>query len=164
MIRTIADFAGLWKRESETTARVMRALTNTSLGQRVSEHDRTLGELAWHVATAVSEMMNRTGLDLPVPANEEQVPASAEAIAATYEQSAAALLATVSANWTDATLEVEDDMYGMRWSRSQTLTALLFHETHHRGQMSVLIRQAGLVVPSIYGPNREETAAYLQKA
>lgn len=163
MICTIAEFVGLWTQESETTARVLRALTDASLRQRVSPEDRSLGELAWHITTSITEMMNRTGLDLPVPADEAQVPSSAAAIAATYERSAAALLAKITAGWTDATLKVEDDMYGMRWPRSQTLTALLCHEIHHRGQMSVLIRQAGLVVPSIYGPNREETAAYLQK-
>ena len=37
---------------------------------------------------------------------------------------------------------------------------LLFHQTHHRGQMIVLMRQAGLNVPGIYGPAHEEWAAY----
>jgi uncharacterized damage-inducible protein DinB len=163
MICTIAEFVGTWKQESEITARVLRALTDAALHQRVTAQDRSLGELAWHITTSIAEMANRTGLGLPDPGDESRVPASAAAIAQAYEQVAGALLAKVPASWTDATLQVEDDMYGMRWSRSQTLTALFCHEIHHRGQMSVLIRQAGLVVPSIYGPNREETAAYLQK-
>ncbi|WP_258881781.1 DinB family protein [Paenibacillus sp. sptzw28] len=33
------------------------------------------------------------------------------------------------------------------------------HQIHHRGQMTILIRQAGLTAPGIYGPNEEETAA-----
>jgi uncharacterized damage-inducible protein DinB len=40
------------------------------------------------------------------------------------------------------------------------LQALISHEIHHRGQMTVLMRQAGLKVPGIYGPAREEWAAY----
>ena len=34
-----------------------------------------------------------------------------------------------------------------------------FAEAHHRGQMTVLMRQAGLTVPGIYGPAQEEWAA-----
>jgi uncharacterized damage-inducible protein DinB len=34
------------------------------------------------------------------------------------------------------------------------------HEIHHRGQMTVLMRQAGLKVPGVYGPSREEWTAY----
>jgi len=30
------------------------------------------------------------------------------------------------------------------------------HQTHHRAQMTVLMRQAGLKVPGVYGPSREE--------
>ena len=57
----------------------------------------------------------------------------------------------------DATLEVVDYMYGEQWPRGLTLYALILHQTHHRAQMTVLMRQAGLVVPGVYGPNREET-------
>jgi len=39
------------------------------------------------------------------------------------------------------------------------LQTLVVHQIHHRGQMSVLMRQAGLVPPGIYGPTREEAAA-----
>ena len=40
------------------------------------------------------------------------------------------------------------------------LSALIRHEAHHRGQMTVLMRQAGLTVPGVYGPSREEWVAY----
>jgi uncharacterized damage-inducible protein DinB len=36
--------------------------------------------------------------------------------------------------------------------------ALLHHEIHHRGQLSVLCRLAGGAAPGAYGPNREEMA------
>jgi uncharacterized damage-inducible protein DinB len=62
--------------------------------------------------------------------------------------------------WSDATLEVEDDMYGERWPRGATLQSLVVHQAHHRGQMTVLMRQAGLRVPGVYGPAREEWTAY----
>ena len=40
-------------------------------------------------------------------------------------------------------LRVVDEMYGEKWTRSYTLTALLFHLTHHRGQMTTLLRLGG---------------------
>jgi len=51
-------------------------------------------------------------------------------------------------------------MYGEKWTRGQSLLALMAHEIHHRAQMTVLMRQAGLKVPGVYGPAREEWAAY----
>lgn len=43
-------------------------------------------------------------------------------------------------------------MYGEIWARGLTLFYLITHQAHHRGQMTVLMRQAGLPVPGIYGP------------
>ena len=63
------------------------------------------------------------------------------------------------AKWSDASLAVEDEMYGQKWARALTLAILVAHQTHHRGQMTVLMRQAGLKVPGFYGPAKEEWAA-----
>ena len=43
--------------------------------------------------------------------------------------------------------------------REHVLISLVRHQAHHRAQMTVLMRQAGLAVPGIYGPAREEWAA-----
>jgi uncharacterized damage-inducible protein DinB len=50
-------------------------------------------------------------------------------------------------------------MYGQTWKKRDVLASLILHQAHHRGQMTVLMRQAGLAVPGIYGPAREEWAA-----
>jgi uncharacterized damage-inducible protein DinB len=58
--------------------------------------------------------------------------------------------------WSDPELQNMDVMYGhLQWKRGQSLLALLVHQVHHRGQMTVLMRQAGLLVPDFYGPTRE---------
>jgi uncharacterized damage-inducible protein DinB len=87
------------------------------------------------------------------------VPASARAIADAYRTAAASLTERMRAEWTDTTLAEVDEMYGERWSRGRTLDVLLFHQAHHRGQLTVLMRQAGLRVPGVYGPAREEWEA-----
>jgi len=160
MFRRVADFQKAWEGEREGTLKILRALTDASLAQAVTDDDRTLGRMAWHLAQSVSEMMPRTGLSISEPAQDAPVPSSAGAIAETYETASKKVADEIAAKWTDATLEVEDDMYGMKWSRGQTLNALVVHQAHHRGQMTVLMRQAGLTVPGVYGPAREEWAAH----
>ncbi len=159
MFTKVAHFEASWKHESESTSKVMRALTDASLAQAVARDHRTLGRLAWHLTVSVGEMMRRTGLTVAGPAEEAPVPSSAAEIAQAYETAARSLLDQVHDGWTDETLAVEDDMYGQRWKRGMTLSALIAHQTHHRGQMTVLMRQAGLEVPGVYGPARQEWAA-----
>jgi uncharacterized damage-inducible protein DinB len=151
---TVAAFLEEWKDESAGTERILRTLTDASLGARIGPQERTLGRMAWHVVQTVPEMMNRTGLGLPdVP---EKPPAKAAAMADAYAASSAALVAALKSKWKDATLAQVDDMYGQKWNRALTLRCLISHQIHHRGQMTVLMRQAGLSVPGYYGPAREE--------
>jgi uncharacterized damage-inducible protein DinB len=155
MFTSLVHFKKSWAIESESTLRMLRALTDASLGQSVGPDDRTLGRIAWHLTTTVREMMERTGLKLAGPGPEAPVPASAQAIVDAYEKAAGSLPEALGA-WTDASLQIKDDMYGDQWKRGITLFALIAHQAHHRGQMTVLMRQAGLRVPAVYGPARED--------
>lgn len=158
MFRSIDDFANAWQFESEGTQKLLDLLTDVSLPQEVHPGGRTIGRLAWHITTTIPEMMGRTGLHVTGVDEHAPTPASAATIAAGYRAAAASVLNEVRANWTDATLAESDDMYGEKWTRAQTLSALVGHQTHHRGQLTVLMRQAGLPVTGIYGPAREEWA------
>lgn len=160
MIHTIQEFVADWKAVSGTTLRHMEALTDASLAQSVADEHRTLGRVAWHMAQTIPEMLARTGLQPAGPAEDAPVPGTARAIADAYRTASESLLKQVQESWTDETLQVEDDLYGQRWKRGATLAALLRHEIHHRGQMSVLMRQAGLRVPATFGPTKEDWAAY----
>ena len=160
MYRTIADFTADWARESASTLTVMRALTDGSLAQQVTPEGRSLGRLAWHVTGSIAEMLTHAGIGVGGLASEETpIPASAARIAAEYERAAAAAAARIADEWRDEDLPGEVPMYGERWSRALVLAVLVRHQAHHRGQMTVLMRQAGLVVPGVYGPAREEWAA-----
>jgi uncharacterized damage-inducible protein DinB len=159
MFHTIAEFLPSWAYESETTLKVLRNLTDASLAQRVSPEGRSLGTLAWHITTSLSEMASHAGLPVHVTGEKDPVPAHASEITAIYEKAAQALTAAVQANWKDADLAGEISMYGQKWTRAQTLYALIGHQCHHRGQVTVLMRQAGLKVPGVYGPAKEEWAA-----
>lgn len=160
MFRKVEDFLEAYKRDSESTLKILNALTDESLTQSVAEGHRLLGGVAWHIAMTIPEMMPRAGLSIEGFDVNAMPPKSAAEIAAAYQRGVEALLKAVEAHWDDATLTVEDDMYGMQWKRGQTLAILIAHETHHRGQMTVLMRQAGLTVPGIMGPAKEDWAKH----
>lgn len=158
MITSIEQFKRSWKFESDNTRKLLAELTDNSLNRALAGEARTLGRLAWHITQTIPEMLGRTGLKSAGPAEDEPVPATAEEIRKAYDTAASSLLNEVSTKWNDESLQVEDEMYGEKWKRGVTLSALLNHEIHHRGQLTVLMRLAGLKVPGIYGPSREEWA------
>lgn len=160
MFRAIKDFLGQWAYETEATLKVFGELTDASLAQKVTEDGRSLGRIAWHIAQTIPEMGGKTGLELAGPAEDAPVPTSARDVRDAFEAAATSLGTAVESSWDDETLEQEDDMYGQRWPRSNTLAILVHHQAHHRGQMTVLMRQAGLKVPGVYGPSREEWTDY----
>ncbi len=159
MFRTVEDFETAWGVEYDGTLKILRALTDASLAQRVDPQGRTLGRLAWHITQTLPEMVSRTGLAVEGPDEHAPVPASAAAIVSAYERSGRALLEQVR-GWDEAKLAETVDMYGEPWANGFTLEVLIRHQAHHRGQMTVLMRQAGLKVPGVYGPAREEWGAY----
>ncbi len=160
MISSIKDFEVQWTQEFDKTQRILKHISGSSLSQAVVPGGRTLGRLAWHLVTTISEMMARTGLNIAGPGVETPVPASANEIYEAYNTAGMSVMNEVKSKWTDSSLEISDEMYGQMWKRGDTLTALIFHQIHHRGQMTVLMRQAGLRVPGIYGPAREEWALW----
>lgn len=159
MLRKIEDFQKDWAYEAEMTGKVLHALTDASLGQKVNEGGRTLGFLGWHLTQTLGEMLGLVGLKIEAPGFDQECPAAAADIAAAYEKAAKSVTDEVGKNWTDETLLQTDEMYGETWARGLTLFYLIAHQAHHRGQMTVLMRQAGLAVPGVYGPAKEEWAA-----
>ena len=160
MFRNIEDFRTAWDYEAEITGKLLLNLTDESLTQKVYDDGRTLGYLGWHITITLGEMLGKVGLTIDAPAEDAECPTSAAEIARVYGIGGKSVGDEVSKNLNAETLLIEDDMYGETWSRGNTLFYLILHQTHHRGQMEVLMRQAGLKVPGIYGPAKEEWAAF----
>lgn len=160
MIRSIPDFLADWKQEHAATVKLFSALTDASLDHAATPEGRTLGRLAWHITGSLGEMMHRVDLPVDSPGEEEPVPAAVEELVRIYDTAAESLARLIGETWNDTTLLEKRDMYGEQWSNGTTLDVLIRHQAHHRGQMTVVMRHAGLAVPGIYGPAREEWAQF----
>lgn len=160
MFRTINDFLEAWKHESEATLKVFNNLTDESLNQKVTADGRSLGFIAWHITQTVGEMMSKTGLIFSDFDEKANVPKHTAEITSQYEKLSEMLINQIEENWKDEMLKDDLSMYGQVWKRASVLSSLIAHQAHHRGQMTVLMRQAGLKVPGVYGPAKEEWTEY----
>ena len=160
MFTSIQEALKELQNESEATQKLFNKLTDDSLSQKVYVEGRTLARLAWHIVTTIAEMANKTDLKILEIAEDAPVPATTKEIMEAYQRVSAGLIAQVKDKWIDDSLSEVVSMYGEEWSKSSTLHILMKHEIHHRGQMTVLMRQAGLMVPGLYGPSKEEWSQY----
>ena len=160
MYTSIAEFVADWQNESQATQKVFDALTDNSLNQKVYDSGRSLGKIAWHIVQTLPEMNSQAGLELNKEVMSQDVPTSSKTIADNYKQLAAQLIEEIQNKWTDNNLAEVIEVYGEQWTRAKVLDVLIRHEIHHRAQLTVLMRQAGLKVPGLYGPSLEEWVNY----
>lgn len=159
MFKSIEDFIKIWKHESASTQNLFNLLTDESLGQEVTAEGRTIGRLSWHIVTSVHEILSRTDLEFEGAEHDAPLPVLADDIPKAYKLTSDAMINAIRENWTERNLTEEYDMYGQQWTVATILQILVFHQIHHRGQLTVLMRQADLRIPGVYGPAREEWAA-----
>ncbi|HJU84101.1 MAG TPA: DinB family protein [Holophagaceae bacterium] len=158
MFRHIRDFKTLFREERDQTLAVLAAIPDAAAHQAVDAHHRDLKRLAWHLAESVVEMPEHMGLKVegfPGECSKTPPPATMAEIAQVYRTVTDSLLAAVEP-LNDMALAATYPFYGQTWTGATALTLLVAHQTHHRGQMTVLMRQAGLKPPSIYGPVQED--------
>ncbi|MFD2443602.1 DinB family protein [Bacillus sp. CGMCC 1.16607] len=158
MFYSVNDFLGLWMYESGATQNVLNQLTDESLQQEITPENWSLGRVAWHITTAIRLFTAPTELNFVAAAEDFPVPRSAKFIADSYAQSCEAFFEAMTSQWNDETLHEIVDFFGQEMPIGQLLMIMIQHQIHHRGQMTVLMRQAGLNVPGIYGPSKEEWA------
>lgn len=156
MYRQVNDFLADWKNASSSAISVLEALQDDKLDTAVVEGHNTLGWLGWHVTTALSFFGNLIGIELKVPGDSNTVPKTAKEIQDAYKQMSSQLTQIVKETYNDDKINEEVDHFGEMMPRGAVLRMMINHQTHHLGQMTVLLRQAGLKVPGIMGPTKEE--------
>lgn len=160
MYRNIEDFINDWEVESDGTFKIFSATTDSSRKEKFHPEVRTLDRLAWHLIQTITEMGNKAGLFTEDELEHANAPSTTAELAETYQKYSNLLAKAVRSQWTDSSLQDKTEMYGEQWEKGKTLRVLIAHQTHHRGQMTVIMRLSGLRVPGIYGPSKEEWAEF----
>lgn len=164
MVRKVQDFIDDWINESESTLKIFNGLTDESLLQKVYPKGRSIGTLAWHIVWTLYEMPEKAGLVDKITIEKTGVPKTVKEIVDSYSSASKNITYEVQKKWNDESLLEEVDMYGEKWKKGFILDSLIRHEIHHRAQITVLMRQAGLKVPGVFGPSKEEWEAFGMEA
>jgi uncharacterized damage-inducible protein DinB len=150
------------EQEAQTTRRVLERVPADRLGWKPHDKSMSLGQLALHVATLPARIAEIARMStVPVPEFKHPTAASASELVPALEVSVAKakeILGTMD----DASLMnmwrvVDGDKEVMALPVGALLRSIMLnHWYHHRGQLSVYLRQVGAPVPSIYGPSADE--------
>lgn len=160
MYNSIESFLTDWAYEYESTLKFINNLNDEALkSPKLHDKLREMKQLVWHITATPYEMLGLAGLQLFEVNYELPAPTSVEELKENYQKTNDSLVENIKKNWNDEILDTTDDMYGEIWRKGDTLKYMIFHQIHHRGQLGVLMRLAGLKVPGVYGPSNEEWAA-----
>jgi uncharacterized damage-inducible protein DinB len=150
------------EQEARTTRRVLERVPNERLTWKPHDKARTLGELALHVAMvpgAVAELATRSEIQAPDFVDprpnhaSELVPALDESIAKARRALGDMSDASLASTW--RMLRGQQEV--MAIPRMALLrSVMLNHWYHHRGQLTMYLRELNVPIPSIYGPSADE--------
>jgi uncharacterized damage-inducible protein DinB len=151
------------EQETRATRRVLERVPNSQLAWRPHEKARTLGELALHVAMVPGGVAELVASPSPAQAPQftDPSPNSASELIPALDQSIAKATKVLGA-MDDATLMatwrlMQGDRELLALPRVAMLrSVMLNHWYHHRGQLTVYLRELGVPVPAIYGPSADE--------
>jgi uncharacterized damage-inducible protein DinB len=150
------------EQEAQTTRRVLERVPGDRLAWKPHDRSMSLGQLALHIASMPGAIAEITQISpFPVPEFDQPSAKSATELIPTLEQSVVKARSILQ-KLDDADLAkiwrvMEGDRQVMALPVGAALrTLMLNHWYHHRGQLSVYLRQVGVPVPSIYGPSADE--------
>lgn len=154
MYRKAEDFLADWDMNAKGTLHVMQAITEEKKNVSIVEGHNSLEWLAWHLVSVAGAFGHFAGLQIPAPGPDMPIPQSIKEIVEMYEAVTQAYKKEAE-KLTDEQMIEEVESFVGQIERGNLLRKLIDHQTHHRGQMTVLLRQAGLKVPPVMGPTVE---------
>ena len=158
------------EQEAQATKRILERVPQAHLGWKPHEKSMSLGQLALHIATVpgnVARMIAQPSMQRPsfVQPAATQVGELLPALENTVNQAKTALGGMDDAAITATWRVLDGDREIMVMPRIAAIRAIMLnHWYHHRGQLSVYLRQLNVPVPSIYGPSADENPFEVQEA
>jgi len=151
------------EQEAHTTRRVLERVPEEKLTWRPHHKARTLGELALHVAMVPGAVAMLIASPSPAQAPDfkDPSPASAAELIPALDKSIGTARQVLGGMDDGEIMSTWRLMQGEREVFAVPRVALLRsimlnHWYHHRGQLSVYLRELGVAIPSIYGPSADE--------
>jgi uncharacterized damage-inducible protein DinB len=164
---TTDDILAELEQEADATRRVLERVPEEQLDWRPHPVSLSLGQLAMHVATLPGALAGVARLDsfpigheIPRPtatSTDELLEALERSLDQARDILGAMDEAALAAPWTlvNGTSEL------LSIPRRAFVRSILFnHWYHHRGQLTVYLRQTGAPVPAIYGASADEVPAF----
>ncbi len=150
------------EQEAKTTRRVLERVPGDRLAWKPHDKSMSLGQLALHVATlpgAIAGIAAQSPFQLPqfiqpsATSAAELIPALEQSVARAREVLRTMDDASLASTWR----AVDGEREVMALPVGALLRSIMLnHWYHHRGQLSVYLRQVGALVPAIYGPSADE--------
>jgi len=159
---TVGDIIQELEQESQATRRVLERVPEDKLGWKPHPKSMSLGQLAMHIATIPGTIaeVSLAPFDARTPIPRPEAQSTAELLALLDESLDRAK--TILHGMSDAELGSPWQMMNGSqelWSlpRGAFLrSVLLNHLYHHRGQLTVYLRQTGAELPAVYGDSADE--------
>jgi uncharacterized damage-inducible protein DinB len=150
--------------EARSTRRLLERVPDDRLEWRPHEKSRTLGQLAWHIAVvpgAVAELVSSPSPAQAPESRPDPTPAKSAELIPALDQSIAKAKkilggmddATLMATW--RMMKGDREIFALP-RVAMLRSVMLNHWYHHRGQLTVYLRELGVPLPSIYGPTADE--------
>jgi uncharacterized damage-inducible protein DinB len=156
MYTSIEDFVNDWQQESEFTLKVFANIPDNKKSEIVHKNIRTLDRLAWHITQTLTEMPFRANIVEADYLDKKPIPVNFSKISDIYKKHSEELIRLLNKKWSGLDLTEKIEVYGQQWERRKILSVMVKHQSHHRAQMTVIMRMLDIEVPGIYGPAKEE--------
>jgi uncharacterized damage-inducible protein DinB len=159
----VQDIVQELEQEAQGTRRVLERVPEDQLSWTPHPKSMTLGQLAMHVANlpgAIVEISTRPSFDAKTPIPRPEA-ASIHELLTTFEDSMARARKILSSMRDTELATPWRMMNGSQelWSIPRGVflrSVLLNHWYHHRGQLTVYLRQTGALLPAVYGDSADE--------
>ena len=148
--------------EAQTTRRVLERVPDGKLTWRPHAKARTLGELALHIAQVPGNVAQiAVQSEIQPPKFSDSSPRSASELVPMLEQSIAKAKSLLGGMDDAAMMSTWRLMNGDRELLALPRVAflrsiMLNHWYHHRGQLTVYLKELDVPIPSVYGPSADE--------
>lgn len=164
----IQSLLGEFEHEVENTRKLLKAIPDSALDYKPSEHRWTTGQLASHIAELYNwfdDTFNVDAFEMTDYKYDKGDISKVANILNKFEENVKKAQAVIKSypeeklfhNWA-MTIGGKEAMPAM--PRINAIRSFLFnHIYHHRGELIVYLRASGNTVPSLYGPTYEETIA-----